>query len=126
MRRTNHLQAVREDTDTEPDDDTSLYRLFGFALFVGISSRKKIVFGRLKKVRTRESRKQAYTLMTILQSLVEKDKSHLPACIKFQDRGKMTFPDHDFLPFARSCSHEIKKILRPSKYHILGRRLLSG
>ena len=81
MWRTNHLQAVRE--DTEPDDDTSLYRLFGFAPFVEISSRKKIVYGRLKKVRIRESRKQAYTLMTIQQSLVEKDQSHLPACIKF-------------------------------------------
>jgi hypothetical protein len=44
MYRTNHLQAIREDTDTEPDDDTSLYRLFGFALFVGINSRKKMVF----------------------------------------------------------------------------------
>ena len=48
MWRTAHLEAILEDTDTEPDDDTSLYRLFGFALYVGISSRNKIVFGRLK------------------------------------------------------------------------------
>ena len=57
MWRTTHLEAVREDMDTEPDDDTS-YRLFGSALFVGISSRKKIIFGRLKKVRTRNSRQE--------------------------------------------------------------------
>ena len=77
MWRTTHLEAVREDTDTEPDDDTSLYRLFGFALLVGISSRKKIIFGRLKKPRTRNSRQENYKLLQVLQSLVEKDKSVL-------------------------------------------------
>lgn len=124
MWRTTHIQAVREDTDSEPDDDTSLYRLFGFALFVGINSRKKVVFGRLKKVMTMEYRQRPYKLMKILISLVEKDKSVLPACIKFQDRGKMMFPEQNFLPFARSCSQEIRKHLRPSKYNVLGRRLV--
>ena len=125
--KTVHLVGTQQDADattTEPDDDTSLYRLFGFALFAGIHGRKKIVFGKLKKTRTASSRKESYKLMQILQSLVETDKSCLPACVRFQDRGKMTFPERNFLPFARSCSKEIKKILNPSKYRALGRKLL--
>lgn len=124
MWRTTHLEAVREDMDTEPDDDTSLYRLFGFALFVGISSRKKIIFGRLKKVRKRNSKQESYKLLQVLLSLVEKDKAILPACINFQDRGNMTFPDCKYLPFSRLYSEEIKKHLRPSRYHVVGRLLL--
>ena len=83
-----------------------------------------MVFGRLKKLRSRDSRQQAYKLMKILLSLVEKDKTVLPACIKFQDRGKMMFPERNFLPFARLCSQEIKKHLKPSKYHVLGHKLV--
>ena len=124
MWRTSHLEAVREETDTEPDDDTSLYRLFGFALYAGISARKKVVFGKLKKVRSRDSRRKSCKILNILQSLIEEDKSVLPACIKFQDRGKMIFPEHNFLPFARSCSQKIKRFLKPSKYKLLGRKLL--
>ena len=75
-------------------------------------------------MRSRGSRQKSFRLLKILQSLVEKDKSVLPAFIKFQDRGKMTFPERNFLPSARSCSYEIKKILKPSKYKLLGRKLL--
>ena len=124
MWRTSHLEAVREETDTEPDDDTSLYRLFGFALYAGISARKKVVFGKLKKVRSRDSRRRSFKMLNVLQSLIEEDKSVLPACIKFQDRGKMIFPERNFLPFARSCSQEIKRFLKPSKYKLLRRKLL--
>ena len=46
------------------------------------------MFQRLKKVRSRDGRQQAYQLMKVLHSLVEKDKFVLPVCIKFQDRRK--------------------------------------
>ena len=52
-----------------------------------------MVFGRLKKLRSRDNRQQAYKLMKILLSLIEKDKTVLPACIEFQDRGKTMFSE---------------------------------
>ena len=36
----------------------------------------------------------------------------------------MMFPERNFLPFARSCSQEIKKHLKPSKYHVLEHELV--
>ena len=45
--RTVQCQAV--EMAPEPDDDASLYRLFGFSLFAGINFRKKAVYGRLRK-----------------------------------------------------------------------------
>lgn len=35
------LNAIEETIEVESDDDASLYRLFGFALFVGMHFRKK-------------------------------------------------------------------------------------
>ena len=108
--RKSHIEAVRRESDTvEPDDDVSLYRLFGFALFAGIRARKSIAFGKHRKKFTQERRRKYAVDLQILESLVETDKSVLPACIHMQDRGKMMFPERSFLPFARDCSREIKK-----------------
>ena len=63
-------------------------------------------------------RKKEYAVhLCILQSLVKRDKSILPACMHIQDQHKMTFPECSFLPFA---SQEIKKSLNPTKYKHLG------
>ena len=40
--RTTQLNAVDKESEAESDDDTSLYRLFGFSLYVGIKFRKKL------------------------------------------------------------------------------------
>ena len=123
--RTSHLEAVREsDDDIEPDDDMSIYRLFGFALFAGIRYRKKVVYGKLRKIATKERRKEYMHHLNILQSLIETDKSVLPACIRLQDRGKMIFPERAVLPFARNCSREIKKHLNTAKYKQYGRKII--
>ena len=108
----------------EPDDEVSLYRLFGFALYAGIRARKNIVFGHLRKKCTEQRRKEYSIHLRILRSLLESDKSVLPACIQLQDRGKMIFPERSFLPFARSCSVEIKRELNPLRYRQLGRRII--
>ena len=118
--RTVQLDAICEE---EASDDVSLYRLFGFALFAGIRARKNVVSGKLK-MSSAKRRKEYAVHLRILQSLVETDKSILPACIRVQDRGRMTFPERSFLPFARNCSREIKKSLNPIKYKQLGHRII--
>lgn len=100
--------------DVQPDDDASLYRLFGFSLFVGIKFRNKALRGHL---RTPCRRRQYGRELALKHILVENDKSVLPAIIKFQDRGKMTF---SLLPFMRRCS--IKQHLNHDKFHIHGKR----
>ena len=40
--RTTQLNAVDKESEAESDDDTSLYQLFGFSLYVGIKFRKKL------------------------------------------------------------------------------------
>lgn len=76
----------------EPDNDSSLYRLFGLSLFVAIKFRKKACFGHLRRHYHILKRRQYNVELKLLTSLLETDKSVLPAIIKFQDRGKMMFP----------------------------------
>ena len=124
MWATNQCQLITTEANPGTDDDTSLYRLFGFSMFVSIQFRKRVWFGRLRKRYTYEHRcamRREYTLLTLL---VESDKSVLPACIKFQDRGKMTFPHHSFLPFARACSKSIKTYLNDNAYKRHGRHVV--
>lgn len=114
-------QAV--DMAPEADDDVSLYRLFGFSLFTGISFRKKAVYGRLRKRYTRATRASYKVQLKDLKSLLENDKNYLPACIKFQDSGRMLFPHRDLLPFCRDCSVGIQSYLNPSMYNMLDRKV---
>ena len=120
--RTTQLQAV--DVAIEPDDDVSLYRLFGFSLFVSIQFREKMVQGKLKHRSTRQRKKMYSKDLRILHFLLETDKTCLPACIKFQNRGKMKFPHKNLLPFCRECSLAIKTYLTPSMYSRIGRRIV--
>ena len=120
--RTVQCQAV--EMTPEPDDDVSLYRLFGFSLFAGISFRKKAVHGSLRKKFTRSKRNSYRLHLKALESLLEYDKSCLPACVKFQDRGKMRFPYSGLLPFCRECSLGIKTYLNPSLYNSVGREVM--
>lgn len=124
MWRTVQLEAVRENDDIEPDDDTSLYRLFGFGLHASIRLRKRVIYGKLHKRSRQQRRREYFVQLQILKSLVETDKSVLPACIRLQDRGKMTFPNRSFLPFARECSREIKKHLNTSSFRKVGRHVM--
>ena len=112
------------ESEAECDDDTSLYRLFGFSLYVGIKFRKKTLHGRLRH-HYHPSRRRQYALeLKLLKSIVETDKSVIPAIIKFQDRGKMIFPHKALIPFMRKCSKAIKTHLNYKQYRIQGRRII--
>ena len=90
--RTVQLSAVDESDEVVSDDDASLYRLFGFSLFVGMRFRKKTLYGRLRQNYLPTTRRKYHLELQVMKNLVETDKSVCPAVIKFQDRGKMTFP----------------------------------
>ena len=124
MWATVQTQVVTTSSNQQADDDTSLYRLFGFSLFVSIRIRKRMWYGRLRMKYTLERKRTYKKQYALLVLLVETDKSVLPACIKFQDRGKMTFPHHSFLPFARACSIAIKAHLNDTAYKRHGRRIV--
>ena len=124
MWATAQTQVITTASGPEADDDTLFYRLFGFSLFVSIEFRKRIIYGRLR-VKYTLKRKQTFKKQyALLVSLKESDKSVLPACIKLQDRGKMTFPHYSFLPFARECSKAIKAHLNDTAYRHHGRYIV--
>ena len=124
MWATAQTQVITTERNPQADDDTSLYRLFGFSLFVSIRHRKRMCYGRLRMKCTLERKRTYKQQYAVLVLLVEIDKSVLPACIKLQDRGKMTFPHHSFLPFARACSIAIKAHLNDIEYKRHGRHIV--
>ena len=124
MWATTQSQVITTESNPQADDDTSLYRVCGFSMFARIRFRKRVLFGRLRNRYSYEHRRTLRREYALLASLVECDKTVLPACIKFQDRGKMTFPHHSFLPFARVCSQVIKTYLNDTAYKRYGRRVV--
>ena len=83
--RTKQLNVVDLDAVPEADDDASLYRLFGFALHVGMKFRKKATHGHLRSCFCLSRRRQYAMELAVLKTLVETDKSILPAVVRFQD-----------------------------------------
>ena len=59
-----------------------------------------------------------------LAVLVKTDKSILPAVVRFQDRGKMTFPHQISLPFMRKCSRLIKLALNCRQFKLLRKTVI--
>ena len=107
----------------DSDNDASLFRLFGFALHVGIKYRKKVLYGKLRKRFCISKRRMYAAELKILKELVETDKSDPPAVVRFQDRGKMTFP-HRILPFMRNCSVAIKHHLNCKQFKTQSKKVI--
>ena len=92
----------------------------------------RVIYGRLKHQSTWPGAplRGAYALLTRqrkrtqLVMLNETDKIFAPACIKFQDRGKMKFPCRTMLPFCQMCSIAIKTYLNQKVYYQLGREII--
>ena len=100
-------------TPVTPDDDVSLYRLFGFSLHVSILFRSRSCWSRSRVAKryTLEKKQKLRKQLSVLKLLVESDKTVIPAILKKQDRGRMKFPHHRLLPFCRACSVKIKSTL---------------
>lgn len=62
--------------------------------------------------------------LTTLKSLVETDKSVLPAVVKFQDRGKTTFPHQILLPFMQKCLQSSQSTLNCKNFNLQGRTII--
>jgi len=98
--------------------------LFGFALHAGMHFRKKAVYGRLRSCFLPIKRRRYLDELNALKQIVETDKSVLPAVIKFQDRGKMTFPHRTLLPFMQKCSRAIKAHLNCMQLKLQGKHVV--
>ena len=79
------------------------------------------MYGRLRSYFQAAHKKQYAKELVVLKSIVEKDKSVLPGVIKYQDRGKMTFPHQALLPFMRKRSKVIKATLNCKHFRSVGR-----
>ena len=110
--RTRYESGIRQDSSI-PVDDVTLYRLFGFSLHVCIRFRARSCWSRSRKAKHYTlTRKQNFRKqMSLLQLLLEKDKTVIPAILEKQDRGRMKFPRQSLLPFCRRCSVKIKHTL---------------
>lgn len=114
-----------ESMSVVPDDDVSLYRLFGFSLHASCKFRSRSCWSRSRVskrytiLKKRNLRKQ----LSVLKLLIEEDKSVIPAILSKQDRGRMKFPTQKFLPFCRKCSVQIKGTLNLSSLLKDGRKI---
>ena len=124
--RSKQLNAVDLVSDPVADDDGSLYRLFGFSLHVSMKFRKRASYGGSRAHFTIKKRKQYLEEYLALKTLVETDRSVLLGIVRFQDRGKMTFPHRVLLPFMRKCSVCIKRHPNCREYKKVGRKMVSN
>ena len=86
--------------------------------------RKKATHGHLRSCFCPGRRRQYAVELAVLKTLVETDKSILPAVVRFQDRGKMTFPHQVLLPFMRKCSRFIKSKLNCKQFKLQGKTVI--
>lgn len=100
----------------KPDDDASLQRLAGFALFSCMQSCKRKLMWRRKLEVTQAKAQVIRTQLAVLKQLVDTEKDNLPAVIYFQDRGNMTFMHSSLLPFVRNVVTAVRKLLNYEQY----------
>ena len=100
----------------QPDDETSLYRLGGFALFSAIRFRRKKLMWRRKLGVSKEAAQKYRTEHLLLQQMKDVEKSDLPSAVHIQDRGGMTFMSPKLLPFVRNCVAEIRRLMNYQEY----------
>lgn len=62
--------------------------------------------------------------ISLLQAINNKDKSSIPAYLKFRDRGYMFFPHNSFLPFLRNVDTVVKTIVNDEGFTKHGDELI--
>lgn len=108
-------------TGYQDDDEASLYRLAGFALFSCVQFRQRKLMWRRKLQVNQETAQKLRTELALLKQLKDAQKSDLPAAIHIQDRGHMTFMNPILLPFIRNVAAEVRKLLNYQEYSKYGR-----
>ena len=98
------------------EDDTSLYRLSGFALFSCIQFRQHKLMWK-GKLGVSQSMAESYRAeLSVLRQLVDSQKSDLPPAITIQDCGHMTFANPVLIPFVKNAVADIRKFLNYQQY----------
>ena len=107
------------------DDEVSLYRLAGFALFSCIRFRRRKLIWRRKLGVSKETAQRYRTEHAILQQLRDADKCDLPPAIHIQDRGGMTFIHPMLIPFVKNAVGEIRLLLNYEEYSKQGKEFFN-
>ena len=106
------------------DDDISLLRLGGWALFSCIKYRAKSVKGKSKIKHTVPKKETHMAELQVLRALVDTVKEDLPIGITALDRGYMTFPCKALLPYIQTANKTIKDCVNGVMYKKYGSKLL--
>lgn len=91
-----------EDPENEPDD---VYWFGGAAI-------AEMLKNRYHSVHTcpYSGRSKILTEITVVKALECKDKTSIPASLKYRDRGFMYFPDLMFIPFIKAVDNKVRTI----------------
>ena len=100
----------------EPDDETSFYRLGGFALFSAFKFRCQELMWRRKLGVSKEAAQKYRTEHLLLKQMKDVEKSDLPMAVHVQDRGAMTFMNRRLIPFVRNSVAEIHQLMSYQEY----------
>ncbi len=106
------------------EDEVSLLRLGGWALFSAKSYRERALKKKSRINHTAGTLKQYSAELKVLEYLVMTDKSDLPVGITAQDRGGMTFPHPSLLPYIQSANQMFKELLNLESYRRYGKHLM--
>ncbi len=119
------LNVTDRVTDTiQADDDVSLMRLGGWALFSAKKYRERALKHETKTKLT-ASKLQVYQKeIKVLESVVMSNKSELPIGIAAKDRGKLTLPHPSLVPFLRKANTAFKESLNHQCYQKYGPKLM--
>ena len=101
------------------DDDDVYYRFGGGALYDMLKNRYKEIKNCLSTRRNLLSIE-----ISLLQAINNKDKSSIPAYLKYRDRGYMYFPHNRFLPFLRNLDTLIKTVVNDEGFAKHGDELI--
>ena len=119
---TSPIIALCNPHDGMPDNDLSLYKVAGFSLHSCIQIRKVTVKSIAKRFKINTLRRAAHynEQIKLLECLCCKDKAVVPVELQLLDRGGLTFPRKELLPFLREFSIKIKSYLNHNIYEDLG------
>ena len=109
------LSSQSDAMDTSTSDDVIeevgvYYRFVGGALY-------EMLHCRYNEIRSLRNKNLMSIKISILQAINTKDKSDIPAYLKYQDCGYMYFPHKVFIPILQQVDTSVKKIVNLTSFN---------
>lgn len=100
-------------------DDTALYQIGGWALFSAAKFRQQCI--RQQRGDVEKLAEELIDLKAL--QLAHESKLHLPVGLRYLDRGGLTFPKEQLLPYLRKIEERMLEVLNDKNYRRYGQRL---